>query len=337
MFNENKPDVTLQSTLDLVKRTESISGKAGFSAAAYSDNSKVFIKDFTISEGTSVKYSSKLPSDTAKWTIKGSWEVSGNGLATGALKDLSYLDAPGLYIPGNPKKGNSRIWPKGGGSAVFNEMTCNDCTISADVKRDSTFYGFSIRFGITDDNNYFTLNISNPGTRRFRMSGNSSQGNTIKCTASIERIVNGTSLSLGNIGNPFDFSIDAWHNVKVTVKGNLISCSIDGNELGKLEYKSLQKQYAAAGYDNAAKEIIIKVVNGESAPFSTEINLTNAGKINPSGKIITLTSTSNKDDNNFAEPKKVSPVVSGYTGFNNSFKMEFKPNSFTILRIKASR
>jgi len=38
-----------------------------------------------------------------------------------------------------------------------------------------------------------------------------------------------------------------------------------------------------------------------------------------------------------AEPKKVSPVASEFTGFSNSFKMDFKPNSFIILRIKASR
>ena len=44
-----------------------------------------------------------------------------------------------------------------------------------------------------------------------------------------------------------------------------------------------------------------------------------------------------RDENSFEEPKKVSPVVTEFNGFSNSFNMEFKPNSFTILRIKASR
>jgi alpha-L-arabinofuranosidase len=117
----------------------------------------------------------------------------------------------------------------------------------------------------------------------------------------------------------------------------MISCSIDDINLGEKEYKSLQKQYAVAGFDNAKGEVIVKVINDENIPFSTEINLTNVAKVEPAGQIITLTSASNKDDNSFTEPKKVSPVVSEFNGFSNSFKMDFVPNSFTILRIKASR
>jgi alpha-L-arabinofuranosidase len=55
-----------------------------------------------------------------------------------------------------------------------------------------------------------------------------------------------------------------------------------------------------------------------------------------SGQIIMLTSNSNKDNNSFDEPDKVSPVVSEYTGFGIALKMEFEPNSFTILKINAS-
>lgn len=53
----------------------------------------------------------------------------------------------------------------------------------------------------------------------------------------------------------------------------------DWTNLGEIEYKSLQKQYAVAGYDNTNGEVIVKVVNGEDTPFSTEIHLTNAAKV----------------------------------------------------------
>lgn len=85
------------------------------------------------------------------------------------------------------------------------------------------------------------------------------------------------------------------------------------------------------------RRIIVTVVNGENAPFSTVFNLANTAKVEPAGQMITLTSAFYTDDNSFAETKKVTPVVSEFSGFSNSFKMEFKPNSFTILRIKASR
>jgi alpha-L-arabinofuranosidase len=338
MFNENKPDVTLQTKLDLDLSTEKISGKIGFSATTYTDNSTIKVKDFAVSKGSSTKYSSKFPADTAKWAKSGSWTLVENSFATGTLKDLSYLTPPGLYIPGNPKGNKSPVRLTGGGSIILNDLVFDDCTISANVMRDSVFNGFNIRFGVVDDKNYFTLTISNPRMRRFWMpSTTNNQNQPEKYVASIEHIVNGTSLRLGIIGNSFDFNIGALHNVKVTISGKMISCSVDGVNLGKLEYKSLRKQYAVAGYDKTNGEVIVKVVNGDNVPFSTEIKLNNAVKVEPKGQIITLSSASNKDDNSFAEPKKVSPVVSEYTDFSNSFKMEFKPNSFTILRIKASR
>ena len=337
MFNENKPDVTLQTTLKLNSHTENITGKIGFSATTYADNSKISVKDFKITEGSSTKYSSEFPADTARWTMKGSWKVEKDDMSTGALKDLSYLDPPRLYIPGNPKGDSARIRLSAGGSIIFNDMVFDNCTISADVMRDSIFNGFNIRFGVVDDKNYFTLTIRNPMMRRFWMTGGSPQNQVEKYIASVEHVVNGTSLSLGNIGAPFDFDMGTWHNVKVTVNGKMISCSVDGVNLGELEYKSLQRQYAVAGYDNTKGEVIVKVVNGENEPFSTEIHLNNAVKVEPAGQIITLASASGEDDNSFTEPEKVSPVVSEYNNFGNSFKMEFKPYSFTILRIKASR
>jgi alpha-L-arabinofuranosidase len=82
---------------------------------------------------------------------------------------------------------------------------------------------------------------------------------------------------------------------------------------------------------------LVKVVNGEGTPFNTTINLNNAAEVNPVGQVITISSASNQDENSFAEPTKVSPHVSDYAEFSNSFKMEFKPYSFTILRIKAKK
>ena len=83
--------------------------------------------------------------------------------------------------------------------------------------------------------------------------------------------------------------------------------------------------------------MILKVVNGEATPFNTRINLNNASDVNHIGQIITLSSSSYLDENSFKEPVKIKPAVSEYSEFSNSFKMEFKPYSFTILRIKATK
>ena len=76
---------------------------------------------------------------------------------------------------------------------------------------------------------------------------------------------------------------------------------------------------------------------GEDTPVHTEINPTNFVRVAPAGLINTMTSISNRDDNSIAEAKKGTRGVRACVDFSNSFKMEYRTNSFTILRIKASR
>ena len=143
-----------------------------------------------------------------------------------------------------------------------------------------------------------------------------------------------TNISLGTLSSDIELSADEWHDVKVAVNGAEITCFIDGKEIGRTEYKPLQKRYALAGYDRESGEIIIKVVNALNEPFSTAINLSNVASVESQGKVITLSANSLYDENDFENPDKIHPVESVYDKFSKSFNMTFEPNSFTILRVK---
>ena len=47
-------------------------------------------------------------------------------------------------------------------------------------------------------------------------------------------------------------------------------------------------------------------------------------------------SAKKNNENSFAKPMKLAPKTRVYDNFSKSFDMEFKPYSFTILRIKAT-
>jgi len=94
------------------------------------------------------------------------------------------------------------------------------------------------------------------------------------------------------------------------------------------------RHYAIAGYDKKTNEIIIKVVNGESTTLKTIIDLKNAGELAEEGKAIVLSASSAKEENSFSEPLKISPAAKRISSIKNSFEYEFKPYSFTVLRIK---
>lgn len=332
MYNENKPDVNLISTLDWVPPTENISGNVGFEAAAFAVNSTVMFKDFTVSKGSKALYTSDFPADTSKWKIlSGNWELTGNAYST-KIPQQSPQNQAGQGGGQNRGRRTSAM--------ILEDLIFEDCSISANIKRDSTFNGFSIRFGVSDDRNYFLLSVGSSRMQRGGgggFGGPQDQNQPRTYIVSVNKVANGSNVRVGTIGKPFEFNIDGWHKIKLIVSGKLLECSIDDVSLGQIEYKRMQKQYAIAGFDRTNNEVVVKVVNGEGTPFNTTINLENAIEVNPVGQVITISSASNQDENSFAEPTKVSPRVSEYAEFSNSFKMEFKPYSFTILRIKAKK
>jgi alpha-N-arabinofuranosidase len=95
------------------------------------------------------------------------------------------------------------------------------------------------------------------------------------------------------------------------------------------------RQFAVAGYDEKTREVIIKVVNATDTPFTPTLQLRGAKNIESKGRVTTLSSNSPKDENSFEEPTKISPKEGVWNGFSEKFEYVFKPNSFTIFRIKA--
>ena len=318
MFSHNRPDVILGTKLALEQTALKLEGKTGFAASVNAEGSKVEMKDFSIN--------GKATADG--WEEQGSWDKTAEGYATGEFKDLNYLVEPNLYIPGTNKNVPPRL--SSGGWVTSASEASGNFEVAAKVKFQNSLSSFGIRFAVQDDRNYLTFNVSAP---RFR--GPAPAAATApKYTASVAMVEGNTNISLGTLSSDIELSADEWHDVKVAVNGAQITCFIDGKEIGSTEYKPLQKRYALAGYDSKSGEMIIKVVNALDEPFSTAINISNVASVESKGKVITLSSDSLYDENDFDNPDKIHPVESVYDKFSKSFNMTFKPNSFTILRVK---
>jgi alpha-L-arabinofuranosidase len=329
MFNENKPSVTLDATLRIDAPPGRIVGRSGFAANVSSEQADIRFRNFTVTKGSTAVFSSADPAAAAKWTETGSWQKIDGGYAPGALTDLSHLSAPGLYIPGNRKDAPARL--TAGGWLTIPEETGDSFVIDAQVAWENVFTPFSIRFGVKDENNYLAVRFSVPRRRNSMPQTDLPPG----YTAVVEQVVNGTTLEVGTLTSTLALEEGKWHDIRVTVEGAAIGCSVDGVAIGEAVWKPLERRFAVAGYDRQAGEVIVKVVNAVGEPLSTRIELSNALEVEPVGTVITLSSASLKDDNSFEEPSKVSPVAKEFDRFGKSFSMLFEPNSFTILRIKA--
>ncbi len=171
---------------------------------------------------------------------------------------------------------------------------------------------------------YFMLNIPQiNGDRKIVTMNRATNGE-----ANIDRNPGGNSLPLEK---------DKWYKVRVELSGdNSVKAYIDGDKVFEQIAAAPSGHYSAAGYDDNTGETIIKVVNSTDKNYTPEITL-NASSVERVGKVITLSSESKSDENSMDNPQKIVPQVTEYRKFGKKFRYTFKPNSFTILRIKSTK
>lgn len=90
--------------------------------------------------------------------------------------------------------------------------------------------------------------------------------------------------------------------------------------------------YAGAVRDNAAGEIIVKLVNPSNVPAEVQIELTS--KVAPLATEIVLGGASLNVENSFSDPKAVLPTETVVPVAGNHFRKKLQPRSFTVLRLK---
>jgi alpha-L-arabinofuranosidase len=93
--------------------------------------------------------------------------------------------------------------------------------------------------------------------------------------------------------------------------------------------------YVTAVRDEAAGEVILKVVNAAPAAIQGSIQLGGTVKLGREGSVTTLTGAL-ADENSFAAPKKVAPVTTRLEIAEPRIEREFGPYSMTVLRMPAS-
>ena len=130
---------------------------------------------------------------------------------------------------------------------------------------------------------------------------------------------------------------DSWYDVKVVVSPMKSEFYIDGKMLLSYVPQPMPLQFIHSGYDEAAGELVIKVVNAADTLYPTAFCIEGAGKVAQKGTVISLTATDGTEENSYDEPRKIYPEESVYSHFGKSFNYDFQPFSYTILRIKASK
>lgn len=130
---------------------------------------------------------------------------------------------------------------------------------------------------------------------------------------------------------------DIWYDVELRVCPQHSELLVDGKEVASHTPRSIPGVYAFTGYDERSQELVIKVVNCSGKSKNMGIHIDHATSVADTGKAVVLSSEHDTDENSFASPDKIRPVVYEQKGFGKSFRYAFRPYSYTILRIKSLR
>ena len=227
-------------------------------------------------------------------------------------------------VSGEWKAQDGVLRQSGGGDnllAIAGDPTWSDYTLTLKARKLGGDEGFLILFNVKDAQNLTQWNIGGWGNKR--------------CT--VEQKEGGSNREI-NKGSDMTIESKRWYDIKVEVRGDTATCSLDGKIIQTVKLPAPQDKpgiFALGGKDEKTGQIIIKAVNPGAGPLETIIHIEGAANLKPKARVITLASDKSTDENTLDEPTKVIPVESTIDGVGPEFKYTLKPYSLTILRLDA--
>ena len=234
--------------------------------------------------------------------------------------DLSRIDREWKPISGTWSFGDGGYTQSESGPmkwAVWEKEWPENCTLEMKARKKGGSEGFLIFFGVNDQDGY-VLNIGGWGNS----------------ATAFERMNNG-GLSTMPDKVAQHIETDRWYDIRISMNRGELTFYLDGEQILQTKLTRMNR-YAVAGYDEQKEEIVVKMVNAEDTPFDAVVKLDNV-KIEPQGKVITLSALSGNDENSLDQPDKIIPRTQDYDPFEPEFNYRFEPWSFTIFRIKVKK
>ena len=203
----------------------------------------------------------------------------------------------------------------GMGLSYFGDESWSDYTLTLKARKFSGNEGFLIAFGRKGGDRYW-----------WNLGG---WGNTQDAIEFNQNVVG--SQVTGTI------ETNRWYDIKIELVGSRIKCSLDGKLIHDETAKPGSNLFAVAGRDDMNGDIVIKVINLSSQPYSTTLNIAGVNRIAPHAQLTVLTSDRLSDNNSLENPKLVVPVTTDTIIPALKFTREFPANSFNVLRLKTDK
>ncbi|WP_320781138.1 alpha-L-arabinofuranosidase C-terminal domain-containing protein [Streptomyces sp. CRN 30] len=174
--------------------------------------------------------------------------------------------------------------------------------------------GFLIAFGVKDTGNYYWWNL----------------GGWNNSSSAVEQAVDGGKSTL--LSKPHTIETGRAYDIDVKVRGRQVTLYLDGQEWGSFtDDKPAEPFRQVVTEDERTGDLIVKVVNAQSAAARTAIDLGGVRVASKKARVTTLAAA--PDAVNTETETPVKPEKSVFAGVADRFSYTFPANSITFLRI----
>ncbi|WAZ20530.1 carbohydrate binding domain-containing protein [Streptomyces cinnabarinus] len=229
--------------------------------------------------------------DASKWTH--------NGTGSWSIQD-------GAYVQSDAAAENTLV--------TAGDPGWQDYDLHVKATKESGKEGFLVAFGVKDTGNYYWWNL----------------GGWNNTSSAVEQATDGGKSTL--ISKAGSIETGRAYDIDIKVRGRQVTLYLDGQEWGSFtDDKPAEPFRQVVTKDAATGDLIVKVVNAQSADARTAVDLGGA-KVASRARVTTL--AGEPDSVNSETNTPVTPVTSTVSGIAAKFTYTFPANSVTFLRIK---
>jgi alpha-L-arabinofuranosidase len=137
---------------------------------------------------------------------------------------------------------------------------------------------------------------------------------------------------------PATIESDRWYDIRIEIRGSTVKGYLDGKLIQEVSdtRANVNCLCASAARDDRSGDIIVKVVNADSRPVKTQIDIHGGESLSGRGTARVLTSASPLDENTLDDPARVSPKSEMVNLAGATLTRTFQGNSLTIIRLSTS-
>lgn len=203
----------------------------------------------------------------------------------------------------------------------FGDPRWQDYTLTLKARKLDGREGLGVIFRNSDGGSYLQWSLGSSGNKQHQLEAHVASHSVDDTT------VDRTEGSL---------ETDRWYDLKVELRGAQVRCYLDGKLVHDAEIAppNVPRVFATASRDDAAGQVIVKIVNPTDDATSVAIDLDGIDTVGDPARAIVL-SGSPDDVNSIAQPDAIAPHEQTVAINGPRFEHTFAPHSLTILRLDA--